>query len=89
MLFGELWGSEWCIQGLCLGSSSTPFIRRFRPGQLYRQVDLHEVVSAFEQIQELGEPMCTSDKEACEETIRVLNFCKKWLETECGGGNAG
>lgn len=75
------WWSKWNIKDMYIGSSNTYFVGLFNPNILYREIDNDDVCNAMEQISDLGEPLRTSDKEACEETMRVLNFLDKW--TKC------
>lgn len=75
------WSSKWNIKDMYIGSSNTEFVGLFNPDILYREIDNDDVSNAMEQISDLGEPLRTSDKDACEETMRVLNFLDKW--TKC------
>jgi len=77
-----IWNSKWNIKDLWLGSSNSPFVNLFRNDYLYREICSENVRDAFETIAELGEPLRMSDKEACEETLRVLNFLDEWISNE-------
>lgn len=77
-----IWNSKWNIKDLWLGSSNSPFVNLFLDEYLYREIDGNDVRIAFDTIKDLGEPLRMSDKEACEETLRVLNFLQKWTSNE-------
>jgi hypothetical protein len=86
------WSSAWNIKDLYLGSSHTSFVKLFRNDNMYREITQDDVEHAVKSIQELGKPLRNSDIETCEETMRVLEFLKKWtadpkviviMEDEC------
>jgi hypothetical protein len=77
-----IWNSKWNIKDLWLGSSSSSFVNLFRNDYLYREICSDDIRIAFETIEDLGEPLRISDKEACEETLRVLNFLREWTSNE-------
>ena len=77
-----IWNSKWNIKDLWLGSCNSPFVNLFRDDYLYREICSEDIRIAFETIAELGEPLRMSDKEACEETLRVLNFLREWTSNE-------
>lgn len=76
------WTSKWNIKDMYIGSSEGEFLRLFGLDKYYRQIDTYDVERAMEHITDLGEPLRTSDKEACEETMRVLTFLDKWTERD-------
>ena len=76
------WSSNWNIKDMYIGSSNGEFVRLFNPDILYREIDNEDVRDAIEQVSDLGEPLRTSDKEAYEETMRVLNFLDEWTQKE-------
>jgi hypothetical protein len=76
------WLSEWSIKDMYLGSSHDEFVRLFKPQMYYRVIDNEDVRNAIEKVDDLGEPLRTSDKEACEETMRVLYFLDEWTQKE-------
>lgn len=76
------WSSRWNIKDMYIGSSESEFVRLFGPDSYYREVDNHDVCNAMEQVCDLGEPFRTSDKDAREETMRVLNFLDEWTKRE-------
>lgn len=71
--------SNWCIEDMWLGSSSTPFAGKFRPDFGYKEVLAEDVARARRTLEELGDPMRRSDKLASDETHKVLDFLEKWL----------
>ena len=73
-----IWGSDWNIKGFCMGSSTTPFIRKFDREHMYREITPANVASVVDQLDALGDPVRTSDKEAQQETMEVLRFLQKW-----------
>lgn len=76
------WMSKWSIKDLYMGSSGTPFVNLFRSDSNYREIDSDDVESALETIESLGKPLRKSDIDACEETMEVLAFLKKWTADE-------
>ena len=77
-----IWDSLWNIKDLWIGSSDTPFVRKFRNDTMYREITREDVSIALGTINDLGEPMRNSDKQACEETLHILNFLKKWTDKD-------
>lgn len=73
-----IWRSHWNVKDLYMGSSTTGFIRRFSTERQYREIFENDVNIAFRTIEDLGLPISTSDIEAKEETLKVLNFLKKY-----------
>jgi hypothetical protein len=73
-----IWRSDWCIRDLYMGKSRTPFLRRFSNTHMYREVTAEDVAHARRKVEDLGEPIRTSDKDACEETLRILSFLERW-----------
>jgi hypothetical protein len=61
-----------------MGSSTTGFIRRFSKEHQYREIFENDVNIAFRIIRDMGIPIRSSDIEAKEETLKVLNFLKKY-----------
>jgi hypothetical protein len=49
---------------------------------MYRQIESSDVQSARRTIHELGEPFRSSDKEAYEETMEILNFLDTWTQMD-------
>lgn len=76
------WRSKWNIKDMYLGSSDTEFVRLFRDDYYYREITADDVERAIEQIKDLGVPKRNSDIEACEETMSILSFLKKWTQQE-------
>lgn len=76
------WWSKWNIKDMYLGSADDEFVRLFNPQIHYGVIDNEDVRNAIEKVADLGEPLRTSDKEACEETMRVLNFLDEWTQKE-------
>ena len=72
-----IWSSEWNIRNLCSGSH-TPFVKRFRNDNMYSEITRNNVIYALEQLELLGQPRRTSDKEAYEESRRLLDFFIEW-----------
>lgn len=73
-----IWNSEWNIRNMYIGCSNTPLIRLFRNDYMYYEVKKKDVDDARAQLQELGHPRRTSDKEAHEETLDILAFLEYW-----------
>lgn len=76
------WRSKWNIKDMYLGSSETEFVRLFRDDYYYREITVEDVERALEIIQGLGVPKRNSDIKACDETMSILNFLKKWTQKE-------
>ncbi len=76
------WTSSWNIQNLFLGTSYSSFICLFKNDCMLKEVTQYHVQLARKQIEYLGAPLRTSDKEACEETKQVLDFLDKWIQNE-------
>lgn len=77
-----IWNSKWNIKDLWLGSSNTSFVNLFRDEHLYREIFLDDVLDAFKTIEALGQPLRKSDKNACDETLRLLRFLREWTEKD-------
>lgn len=74
------WASAWNIQSLFLGTSYSKFVGLFRNDSMYREVTRYHIQIAKGQLEELGEPLRTSDKIAFEETMEVIEFLDKWTQ---------
>jgi hypothetical protein len=72
------WKSEWDLKNFHMGSYRTDFVRKFNNNKLYREINKKDIDEAYRMIEELGEPIRTSDKEAKIETLKVLDFLKKY-----------
>lgn len=77
-----IWSSRWNVKDLYMGNNNTDFVRRFSDDKLYREIFKYDIDQAYDSIEELGDPLRTSDKEAKEETMHILDFLKKWTETD-------
>ena len=75
-----IWQSDYNIQDLSLGSSRTAFINLFRNDMNYFEVFESDVRRGYAYLEQLGTPKRTSDKEAYDETKRVLQFLEKWVD---------
>lgn len=76
-----IWFSEWNIKDCYLGSHQTNFIQRFsKESQLLREISKDDINYEYKRMEELGEPIRTSDLEAKEETMEVLDFLKKYAK---------
>ncbi len=76
------WSSDWNIRDLHIGSSTTAFVKLFRNDNMYYEINSHDVKNAIEQVNNLGKPLRTTDKEACEETMMVLDFLALWTKND-------
>lgn len=77
-----IWESEWNIGKCYLGSSNTNFTRRFSKKDIIREITEEDIIHEYERIEKMGEPILTSDIEAKEETIRVLDFLERYSNRE-------
>jgi hypothetical protein len=75
----SIWQSQWNVYDLYLGSSDTELMRRFSSEHLYREISDEDIMYAYQKLERMGEPIRTSDVEAKEETIRVLEFLKQYM----------
>jgi hypothetical protein len=78
----SIWRSEWSIRNFHMGSRSTNFIRRFSNEHMYSEVSYDDINSVYKSIERLGTPIRTSDIEAKEEVIRVLEFLSKYANRD-------
>lgn len=76
------WTSSWNIQDFFIGTSNSQFVSLFRNENMYREVTKYHVQVAKGKLEELGEPLRTSDKEAYEETMKVIEFLDEWTEKD-------
>ena len=76
-----VWQSRWNLKDMYLGSESE-YTRLFRDEKYYREIDSYDVEKALETIADLGKPFRKSDIETYNETMDVLDFCKKWTQDE-------
>lgn len=77
-----IWNSDWNIKDMYMGTSSTPFIRRFSKYKMYREISKQDIDRAYQDIEQLGECMRTSDREAKKETLMILDFLSKYSDDE-------
>lgn len=77
-----IWRSDWNIKDMYMGSSSTSFVRRFSKDKMYREISKNDIERAYDDIERLGEFFRTSDKEAKEETVMILDFLSKYMDDE-------
>ena len=78
-----IWNSDWNIKGFYMGSSTTPFLRKFNQNHhMYREINAYDIANVVKHLERLGDPVRTSDKMALEETMEVLRFLKKWVERD-------
>ena len=73
-----IWDSDWSISDIHMCSSKSNFIRRFSKKHMYAEVSDKDIEYAFRTLESLGEPIRHSDREAYDETIKVLDFLKKY-----------
>lgn len=76
-----IWQSRYSVKDLYMGSE-TEYTRLFRDEKYYREIDIYDVEKALRVIADLGKPFRKSDIEAYNETMDVLDFCKKWTQDE-------
>lgn len=75
----EIWSSKWNIANFYIGDSNTDFIHRFSSSEcMYREISNTDVNYLSLRIEKIGNPYTKIDKEAKEETLRVLNFLMKY-----------
>ena len=75
-----IWASDFNVKMLYLGDSSTDFARRFDRERMYREISAVDVEDAFETLERLGTCHRTSDKEAREETLEVLEMLNMYKD---------
>lgn len=75
-----IWDSNYSIQDMSLGSSTTSFVNLFRNNMQYYEIFESDVRRAYTYLEQLGTPKRTSDKEAYDETKHVLHFLEKWID---------
>lgn len=76
------WGLSWSIRNFLLCTSQSRFVSLFKNDHMYSEVTQHYIQWAKGQLQELGDPLRQSDKEAYEETMNVIDFLNKWTQQE-------
>jgi hypothetical protein len=76
----SIWGSDFNIKRLYLGDDSTDFARRFDRERMYREISAVDVDDAFAKLERLGACHRTSDKEAREETLEILEMLKRYKD---------
>jgi hypothetical protein len=77
-----IWSSDWNIKGFHLGSSTTDFVRRFDNDRMYREISKSDVEDAYDRIDRLGNCFRSSDKEAKEEAMQVLDWLRTYADDE-------
>lgn len=77
-----IWKSKWNIRNFYMGDSKTDFCKRFDSDRLYREItEMHLKYTKID-FQDLGEPIRTSDKEAYEETMKIIKFIENNLHQD-------
>lgn len=75
----NIWSSDYNIQDLSLGSSTTNFVKLFRNDMQYFEIFANHVDRGYAYLKELGKPIRANDQEAYNETLRILRFLEKWM----------
>ena len=78
----SIWRSDWNVREIYMGSYKTDFVRRFKKDRMYREIFKDNLLKSMDLYEELGTPIRTSDVEAKEETLHVVNFLNKYLDNE-------
>lgn len=73
-----VWSSDYCIYNMGPGDDSA-FTKLFRSDMMIREITRVDIICIKKELEVLGEPFRTSDKEAKEETLRVMDFIEHWL----------
>jgi hypothetical protein len=78
-----IWLSEWNIRNLHIGSNKKNFARKFCYNRRIREIDENDIISAINDINYYDEvPLRISDKLAYDETIKILNELKNWINKD-------
>lgn len=77
-----IWSSDYNIKDLSLGTSRSEFVRLFRTDSSYFEIFAHHIERGYAYINDLGTPRTETDKEAFDETIRILHFLERWVNNE-------
>jgi hypothetical protein len=77
-----IWTSDYNIQDLSLGSSTTTFVKLFRNDMQYYEIFESDVKRGYAYLEQLGTPKRTSDKEAYDETMQVMRFLERWVDND-------
>lgn len=80
-----VWDSDWNIMHLMayVGDCSSDFARRWQNTNVtVKELFASDVEECFARVKELGEPKGEIDKEAREETMRVLEFLREWAKDD-------
>ena len=75
----SIWDSEWNIKNFYLGSTKTNFIRCISSHHLFREITKDDIDFCYKKINYLGEPIRENDKNAKNETIKILLFLEKYI----------
>jgi hypothetical protein len=76
----SIWNSDWNVRNLNMGCYKTDFVRRFNKNRMYREICKDNLESRMKYcFEEQGNPIRTSDVEAKDETLSVVNFLNKYL----------
>lgn len=76
------WFSDWCIFKLLYGHYDTPFLRQMLPDSMDREIlesDIHDVEQQINYLNEKCPPIHDIDKEAMEDSQRMISDCKHWF----------
>lgn len=74
-----IWHSDWHFYNMYPGQTHTDLVNRFSNKRMYRQIFDKDVEHMEYLLRLAGTAYCTADKEAMDETQRMIGFCKKWL----------
>jgi hypothetical protein len=77
-----IWTSSWCIRKFYMGDSMTDFCKRFDSDRLYNEITEKHLRYTRDELKHLGEPIRTSDKEAYEETMKIIKFIEDNLHPD-------
>jgi hypothetical protein len=75
-----IWMSDWLFDKNIVGTRHTDFCNRFDNEHMYSEVDEDDIDNIKTYIAGLGNIYRDSDRRAYEETMRVIEFCEKWLK---------
>lgn len=77
-----VWSSRWNVKDTWMGDSDSQFCRRFSRDRLYREISASDVARARRDLEDLGDPIRDSDREARAETMEVLDFLDEWVHRD-------
>lgn len=78
----SIWQSKFNVHDMYIGSFNTDFVNLFKIEHCYRETCQADIERTIRYLEQFGQPVRESDKEAYDETINILNFLKSYSKRD-------